>query len=725
MATFNNVPFNFVPLNHDVFIPEWGDEISQDIPFEDGEDGVIRFTITNTTPLFIKNDTNKDKSDSAYVEDANGNRHYYIPATSIKGMLRSVFEVLSFSKMQKYDDDFFGYRNFDTKLTDGKEYVNKMQNVECGWLKKELDNNGNDIYILQDCGEFEKVAINDLPNYYSEVRTETAIKKAKTFNGQGLGSYPMVRSKRLVCTGYMHNKKNEYLFPLPTDGTTVSVDNEVASAFISVYKPSPYYDHIKDTLNEGSYLPVFFKKNGKGKVVAIGMTRMFRFPYVHKVSDGIKQTTKNSEGTLLAEGHDLTECVFGYTNKKDSLRGRVQIGNAFSENEINNTICVRGVLGQPNASYYPYYLKQSNSPYTTFSSEKIEIAGRKRYRVHSDSNIPSELPQGNGNESVMATLRLLPNGNRFACEIRVHNLRAVELGALLSSITFHGNDKCHHNIGMAKAFGYGRLQISDVQLSFLSHDKEYYMKEFEKQMSLFLKKATNTRWSDSDQIISLMSIASDHTDEMGYMDFEGYKQGKRNNKFKVLSENPCQAHSMLTNIEYRKLPFMSKYEEIQRCLDQNEYDKVKQLCDELEQLLSPEHDEMIDDYRREVNSRLAQREEEILRKAAEEANAAREARIGAGLLAFLDEKFPNKDEYKVKDFKVAISKVSKWMKDKQETTLDNDEIQDLTTSLKRIYTSIKPKEKKDWDNSESKWWKELGKLIGNDEAEKMFNSIIG
>ena len=41
MANQIKAPYNFVPINHEVYIPSWGKQISMDVPFSDGEDGLI------------------------------------------------------------------------------------------------------------------------------------------------------------------------------------------------------------------------------------------------------------------------------------------------------------------------------------------------------------------------------------------------------------------------------------------------------------------------------------------------------------------------------------------------------------------------------------------------------------------------------------------------------------------------------------------------------------
>ena len=48
-------PFNFVPLNDKVFFPDWAEKINHDIPFEDGESGLIDITIIAKSPIFVRN----------------------------------------------------------------------------------------------------------------------------------------------------------------------------------------------------------------------------------------------------------------------------------------------------------------------------------------------------------------------------------------------------------------------------------------------------------------------------------------------------------------------------------------------------------------------------------------------------------------------------------------------------------------------------------------------
>ena len=102
-------PFNFVPLSEKVFFPDWAEKVSHDIPFEDSESGVIDITITAKSPIFIRNHSDDRTNPSS--EFCNYNGQYYIPGSSVKGMIRSVLEILSFSKMSQFNDDIYAVRD--------------------------------------------------------------------------------------------------------------------------------------------------------------------------------------------------------------------------------------------------------------------------------------------------------------------------------------------------------------------------------------------------------------------------------------------------------------------------------------------------------------------------------------------------------------------------------------------------------------------------------------
>ena len=516
-------PYNFVPLNKSVYCIEGA--ISQDIPFQDGEDGVVRLGIKNLTPMLIGGVKNSNDVFSVSTYDG----LYFIPATSLKGMIRSVLEIMSFGKMKQYDKDFFAFRdvaNRDKTLG----YLEKMEDAQSGWLCTE-----GDTYKVYPC-KYDKIEISEINRKFScYEQGNDAFKKADNFHKANLGYYPNVDGKNLVCTGDIKGKKHEYLFS-PKNGKGEVVDKDVIDKFLSVYKPSKAYGKVgnyfklKERLASGIDIPVFYHCDETGKIVTIGISRMYRYPFTMGVEHAAKQNP--------CKGLDMAERIFGYISKEDSLKGRVQFCHAFAKSVIgqNEIVTKSVVLGSPQASYYPLYLKQaqSNRKYETYNSKEPEIAGRKRYTIMQNIVTDEKMPHGNGNENVGSNLYLLPNNIYFEGRIIAHNLRKEEIGALLAAITFYGQRELHHNIGMGKALGMGKLNI-EVKLDGFKYSEMEYMNAFVQKMNDFTKAKYNKSWKDTEQITTLFALAQEHPNSMEdcYMLLDEYKHYKDGINFTV------------------------------------------------------------------------------------------------------------------------------------------------------------------------------------------------
>lgn len=155
-------PFNFIPISNQVYIPSWGDKVSQDIPLKDSLSGNIKLEITAQTPIFVSSGRDSDNTLSEFTNyiDGNGKKHYYVPGTSIKGMIRNVLEIMSFGKMNNIQDDRYAIR--DIKNDKVYTIIKEQENIKCGWLYK---NNGK-IYI-ENCGTPKRVGHDELDRYYS------------------------------------------------------------------------------------------------------------------------------------------------------------------------------------------------------------------------------------------------------------------------------------------------------------------------------------------------------------------------------------------------------------------------------------------------------------------------------------------------------------------------------------------------------------------------------
>ncbi len=497
-------PYRFVPINSRIYIPNWWNLISQDIPFSDAEDGSIQLEFRNLTPILVggMKDTQKDIT-SPLKCNMDGKVKYFIPGSSWKGMVRSIFEVLSFSKMQQFDDATFGYRDLGNVMKVG--YNSKMEeNEKCGWLRKEMD---TERYYVLPCADIQSIEIDSINSsmfakgLYS--RNGNIIEKLKGFGDE----YPQIiqgkyKGKYLAFSGAIGGKRHEYIFDDPEKiGMKKYVSKEVVDNFRAVYRDSPYNDRNKEhfidsRLDDGRELPVFYHTERNGEISHIGLTKYYRLPYEYSVRDCVKQEKVN--------GRDLAECIFGYVDGKDCLKGRVQFESTLIDAPNVSLAPSKGVLAQPKASYFPFYLKQGGSELKTYSNV-AEIAGRKSYAIHKE-NTTLLLPQGNDNQNVLSTLEFIPAGQVFTLVVYFHNLRAVELGALLSALTFHNTRGMYYNMGMAKGYGYGKLQLDWDTIKMegtKNKDREYYLSMFETMMTEF-----EPQWRHSEQVKMLLGIYS-------------------------------------------------------------------------------------------------------------------------------------------------------------------------------------------------------------------------
>lgn len=536
MDTIKTAPssYNFVPLNKYVYIPAWWNLTTNDIPFNDSKDGSIEFTLTNLSPLFTRNGSaSKNERFSAHVLVAPKKRLYFLPATSIKGMFRSALEILSFGKMEQFNDRSFGYRTFNEEENDYETYHSIIKNQKCGWIEKSGEN-----YSLIPCkGDFDTIKITEVKKKFYSFDGKSGIGARNKAVGNKL--YPIIdnngRKYHLVCTGKMENrkernksKKHEYLFPVDTlapislmektEDVKEVVMKKVLRQFLSIYAQNKdATDFINETLERGKRIHVFYVTNDNNEIVAMGLSKMMKLPYANSIKDlvGKRQERK--------EGRDLCETIFGYISDKDkenSLKGRVQVCNAFCKDEKgmdltiddNRLITVPGVLGEPKPSFYPFYVEQrvSNEDYKTYEDADT-IAGRKIYRIHSNGST-TKLPQGNGNSNVGTTFSAIPLGQSFKCRINFHNLRPIEIGALLFAIKLQ--EGSYHNIGMAKGFGYGKLKCSEIKLS-LEGSVDDYIACFKAEMNRWGKEVLqkpNWNYDTRFEITSFMAIRKEHSD---------------------------------------------------------------------------------------------------------------------------------------------------------------------------------------------------------------------
>lgn len=283
-------PYNFVPLNEKVFYPSWSEQVTQDLPFSDSEDGVIEVKLKNVSPLFTRDGALNEHS--AHIMGKDEKRHYFIPGTTIKGMLREIVEIMSFGKMQE-DKDFqnrlFGYRDVANIMGEKihKQYMKTVRKAKPGWLSKKGEK-----YFFTPCdGQLEQIPCTKVKSEFPGYNPNGSIWETNVSVGSDSNQYPIYPEKeigdkkyRIVCTGLIEEKTKELLFPSDR-GKSIPLNEETIRLFKIVYEETPDFAEEKDNngcflmaLEKGYEIPVFHGEMANGQEI-IGMSKMFKLPY--------------------------------------------------------------------------------------------------------------------------------------------------------------------------------------------------------------------------------------------------------------------------------------------------------------------------------------------------------------------------------------------------------------------------------------------------------------
>lgn len=524
-------PYNFVPLNKEVFYPDWADHVSHDVPFADGESGEMDITITAKSPIFIR-----DHEKSEQFCQHNG--QYYIPSTSVKGMVRSVLEIMSFGEII-IDEKKLSQPSTIRDMSNSKELVGVA--TGCGFLKQ--DSEGK--WFIEDYGlprtiEYtnkkdktfsiagksynftlkknnenmsaeEKYSL--LGAKYKTIKINKS-SKTSTINGKEI-SRPIAtlslngEQAYLICTGEITNKEHEFVFA-SSDKKQDSIKNidDAVSRFKTVYFDLDSVDgnYWKKHYDPKIGIPVFYRK--KDDKYDIGLTQLFKLLYPHTLKNAVTQTIK-------PQSLDLAHTIFGTETEKQALKGRVFFSHFKTEAKPKVfTKDLTMTLGGPKPSFYPTYIKQNcqtdgkvqNDDYNTLMKSSTVIAGWKKYPIHHNKPNVKSVSQSDTTATFNPLGTYKQDGKfeefSFTGKLRYHNLKPQELGAILSALTFHDNaENFYHNIGLAKAHGFGKIEIK-VDIS--NHHEA--LKSFEAMMTQWSKEKNKKEWIETEQIKELFAM---------------------------------------------------------------------------------------------------------------------------------------------------------------------------------------------------------------------------
>jgi len=519
-------PYRFVSLNKKVVYPDWSKDVSFEKPLNNSLKGEIKVKIKALKPIFVR-DTNNEK------KFFNINGEYFIPGSSFKGMLRNIVEVISYSKMN-LENKRLSYR--DLRNPAYKKNAMDVNKIYHGWL---INKEGK--WVIQSLGKINnkkslRIKYSELKQHIGEKKVEKIKEKKNAYEKYRVVDNTLIHipSKGyLVFTGSTGNKSKEFIFTDKIEREYVLRDEVIQLFKEAYYIDNPSLVNIdwkniwEKRFKRGEKIPVFFQVNNNGNIKHFGLSMLYKLPYRFALKDLLKKYQDYKENTP-----DFAETLFGYVNDKSALRGRVWTSHmkALNAKEFQE---IELPLATPRATFYPFYLKQKkpNGTFYTYNDEDSILSGYKFYPHRRNLIINSEICRNNAN--VCTKFIPLKENTEFEGVIRFFNINEIELGALLSALTFFNKKGNYaHKLGMAKPYGFGSVKI-EIEYT----NKEYYIEKFINYMNEQLNEEyLNTKRIKEFLQIHTLNVFNDN--DLTYMTIKefihekqrGMIRGKKNNK---------------------------------------------------------------------------------------------------------------------------------------------------------------------------------------------------
>ncbi len=529
-------PYNFVPLNEHIFYPKWSNifklnETTKkqehifpvfDIPFKDGVSGEIEISIEAKSPIFVRDSQDEEKF-------CNFNGQYYIPGSSIKGLIRTISEIIGFAKFNTQDKKF-SYRDLNNPSY--KENAMNKDKIYMGWLYKKDDD-----WCIDSLGSVTKskcrIKYEHLKQHLDPQIVHQIKKQKDAYKKYALiDSFDElnINSGHIVFTGSVGKEKSrEFLFPHEIEDS-FTLDKQIIENFKEAYYIGTLHESLdwkelwKDRFKKGHKIPVFFQIKGD-KIAHFGLSMLYKLPYKNSTMDLVKRYVKNYDENKI----DLAEAVFGYVKKDSALKSRVSFSHfkAIEVKKYNKKVSLP--LSTPRSTFYPNYLVQCGDTKTrefkTYDDKNSILRGHKFY-------IPKNKPINEvetKNKKILTSFYPLDTNTIFKGKLKYFNLLHEELGLVLLALSIL-QDEHFYKIGMGKPYGFGDCHVRIENFA----NKDKYIEKFIK----LINDELNIDLLNHPRIKALKELSKRrmNDDDLNYMELQGFTDSKRPSNKYILSE---------------------------------------------------------------------------------------------------------------------------------------------------------------------------------------------
>lgn len=414
-------PYNFIPLPEKVVTVSVDELPDQGRYDTDLHTGVINCKLTTSSPIYVRagltrkqaadGEESKNLPDFFYLNDK---EQPVIPGSSLRGMLRTLVEIATFSKIGSVSKTPLVYRsvggttNHDAHYRDLMMHLDKEETVgkntkyytplirggymvkkgSSDWAIQPAKEIGKTTYAhigineekfrklkrIKNCQNAHEIYIQVGPYQYQDVRGGfLKIRFAKVTDSDS-EPRPGLRPGTLARSGWMNSKKSEaVIFEMDENATPLDLTDEQIDAYREqVSKEQEKLLGKHGVLNEGQ--PVFYIEK-EGKVVFFGHTRMFRMPYPNSPFDYVPDFARPEDQPRDPSLVDYAEAMFGFTRKVEkgkqrqrAYAGRVFCGDAELTSGQANIWLSEGsitpkILSGPKPTTFQHYLVQTEPNY--------------------------------------------------------------------------------------------------------------------------------------------------------------------------------------------------------------------------------------------------------------------------------------------------------------------------------------------------------------------------
>ncbi len=536
-------PYNFVELPEKIVVAE--DLPSGDRYHLDRKIGKIECTLKTESLLYTRcgwhpddfakysePPTYKTKEDKdqwekekreilAHFFSYSGSSLAAIPGSSIRGMLRSLVEIVSFGKIDRVSDQqHFFFRAVaadrdDPLKEEYKKYVNP-KNVKAGYLVQRQDSwfirpalpvdEAPFVWVKEEklhslCGFIPMTNLSDYrPNYFVNISFQDIYtKNTRRFAGKVSSNCTEYKYQGVVVTsGNMLeggtnpadlNRKNHCIIREPNSKAELIPISEDAirdycSALTPFQKQEPSFDKHQGVLKKGRC--IFYCQPQAGQPVTLfGQSPNFRIPYSPQ-GNGKASTARDFIPNFLKDSQDkpaitdVAEAIFGFVRRDKQPEGIEQnrAGRVFVSDGILNSNQEEQVRISQEKDAEPILL--SSPKPTTFQHYLVQNSPNKSQLKHYASNPPSdtklgetvirghklywhkptqiEVP-GDASDTQTSLIKPIPQGIHFSFTIYFENLNEVELGAMLWVLKIAEGERYCLSLGMGKPLGMGAVNM--------------------------------------------------------------------------------------------------------------------------------------------------------------------------------------------------------------------------------------------------------------------------